>query len=85
MLSQAARAADGSLLLHLVRLDPASAPSPSCTLACERQPQQVLPLAPERNYAPVPFTFENGRVRFAPGDEMTQAGMPRYVLFHVTF
>lgn len=83
VLSQAARAGDNTLLLHVVNLAAEPARALRCTLACPRQPQRILPYAPGRELAPVPCAWENGQARFELAAEAEAGGLPRYVLFKV--
>ncbi|MGD0092702.1 MAG: alpha-amylase family protein [Planctomycetota bacterium] len=85
-LSWAVQAADGTLLLHAAELSlNAPAGGLRCSIACDKQPQQVLPCAPGREFAPVAFTWENGRASFELSAEAAGGQMPRYVMFRAEF
>ncbi|MFH0939016.1 MAG: hypothetical protein V1899_07030 [Planctomycetota bacterium] len=78
VLTEAAKTADGELILHAVNLQPKTARSVRCSLACVRSPQQVVPLSPGKSYEPLPFQWDNGRIFFGLN------ALERYILFRIT-
>ncbi|MCY3021675.1 MAG: beta-galactosidase [Planctomycetota bacterium] len=78
VISQAARAKSGALVLHLINVDAEPVRDVRCALACERQPQEVQPLAPGQAFEPLAFTWESGVARFTVGE------LARYALVQVT-
>ena len=87
VLAQAAQAADGSLLLHVVDWSgSAFARGLQCAVECDKQPQRVLPCVPGRDPAPLTFlTWDNGCAQFSVGGEVTAGDVPRYLLLQITF
>ena len=85
-LSWAVQAADGTLLLHVAEVSgPALPAGLHCSIACDKQPQRVLPCAPGREFVPLAFTWEHGRASFELGTAAADADghMPKYLLFRV--
>jgi len=83
-LSWAVQSADGTLLLHVAAPTAPALPSGlRCSIACDKQPQRVLPCAPGREFAPVAFTWENGRAAFEFGAEAAGGQMPKYLMFRM--
>jgi hypothetical protein len=83
-LSWAVQSADGTLLLHVAEVTgSALADGLRCSIACDKQPQRILPCAPGREFAAVAFTWENGRASFALGAAAAGGQMPKYLMFRI--
>jgi hypothetical protein len=76
-LSRAAKAQSGSVALHVVNPGEDALRGLRCSVAIERTPLNVTPMAPGKTFEPIPFSYDNGRASFTFDD------VARYVCFKI--